>query len=135
MRQLCAFYVADELFGLDIAHVIRIIPAPPISTVPLASPMFRGLLHWRNQMIVVVNIHHALGLASPHDTTSGFLLLLESPQGLWGMIVDAVDDVINVTEDSAQTLAALPALVDCTYPVKQGVLMLLNYHVLTQWVE
>ncbi|MDQ6979236.1 MAG: chemotaxis protein CheW [Mariprofundaceae bacterium] len=135
MKQLCSFYIADELFALDLEHVLRVVPATSFTSVPLASEVVAGLFNWRNQIVLMLNIHSALGLPNPNDSADNLLLLIESPRGLLGIIVDAVDDVVNVSEHSAQTLAALPSLVACAYPVNQRFLMLLDYQQLVQLVE
>ena len=49
-QQFCTFYVGDQHFGLDVQRVLEVIRCQPMTPVPLAHPVVRGLINLRGQI-------------------------------------------------------------------------------------
>ncbi|MDE6182446.1 MAG: chemotaxis protein CheW, partial [Eubacteriales bacterium] len=50
------FIIEDEIFGIDIAHVMEIIPVPVITWVPENPEAIKGIINLRGSIIPVIDV-------------------------------------------------------------------------------
>jgi purine-binding chemotaxis protein CheW len=94
-RQVCSVRVGDTWFGVPIAHVLEILGKPPTQPVPLAPHFVGGLVHYRGEVLTAVSLRRVLGMdAAPHPED---VLVFESADGPFGLFVDAVGEVLQVS--------------------------------------
>jgi purine-binding chemotaxis protein CheW len=94
-QQVCSVQVGGTLFGIPIAHVLEILGKPATQPVPLAPAFVGGLVHYRGEVLTAVSLRRLLGMepaAAPED-----VLVFESPDGPFGLFVDSVGEVLNVS--------------------------------------
>jgi purine-binding chemotaxis protein CheW len=94
-QQVCSVRVGETLYGIPIAHVLEILGKPATQPVPLAPPFVGGLVHYRGEVLTAVSLRRLLGMepaAAPED-----VLVFESPDGPFGLFVDSVGEVLNVS--------------------------------------
>jgi purine-binding chemotaxis protein CheW len=94
-QQVCSVRVGDTLFGIPIAHVLEILGKPPTQPVPLAPPFVGGLVHYRGEVLTGVSLRRVLGM-EPAPARED-VLVFESPDGPFGLFVDSVGEVLNVS--------------------------------------
>lgn len=93
--QVCSVRVGATLYGVPIAHVLEILGKPATQPVPLAPWFVGGLVHYRGEVLTAVSMRRLLGMEAapaPED-----VLVFESPNGPFGLFVDAVGEVLNVS--------------------------------------
>jgi purine-binding chemotaxis protein CheW len=60
-RQMCTFYVNQQCYGIDVLQVREIVRSQPLTRVPLADPMVRGLMNLRGQIVTAIDMRRRLG--------------------------------------------------------------------------
>lgn len=95
--EMCSVRVGDTLFGLPISHILEIVGSARPQAVPLAPKFVGGLVHYRGDVLTTISLRHLLGLpASDHSQS---ILVLESPGGCFGVLVDSVCEVLTVVPE------------------------------------
>ena len=93
--EMCSVRLEEFLFGVPIAHILEIVGSASPQPVPLAPDFVGGLVHYRGDVLTAVSLRQLLGLPPlkrPQD-----ILVLESPDGCFGLVVDAVGEVLAVS--------------------------------------
>ncbi|HTX41963.1 MAG TPA: chemotaxis protein CheW [Acidobacteriaceae bacterium] len=93
--EVCSVRVEGTLFGIPIAHVLEILGKPALQPVPLAPYFIGGLVHYRGEVLAAVSLRRLLGLdpaPKPED-----VLVFESADGPFGLLVDSVGEVLHVS--------------------------------------
>lgn len=94
-QQVCSVRVGETLYGIPIAHVLEILGKPATQPVPLAPPFVGGLVHYRGEVLTAISLRRLLGMdpaPAPED-----VLVFESADGPFGLFVDSVGEVLNVS--------------------------------------
>jgi len=95
LLEVCSVRLDRTLFGVPIAHILEIVGAARPQTVPLAPGFVGGLVHYRGDVLTTVSLRQLLGLPplqKPQD-----VLVLEGASGCFGLLVDAVGEVLTVS--------------------------------------
>ena len=93
--EVCSVRIEGTLFGVPIAHVLEILGKPALQPVPLAPYFIGGLVHYRGEVLAAVSLRRLLGLdpaPKPED-----VLVFESADGPFGLLVDSVGEVLHVS--------------------------------------
>jgi purine-binding chemotaxis protein CheW len=98
MEQFCTFYLEKHFCGIEVRRVQEIVKFQPMTRVPLAASVIRGLINLRGQIITAVDMRQRLELGdfSPQDRPTNILVRAES--GIVSLMVDDVGDVLEVEE-------------------------------------
>ena len=95
MAEVCSVRLAETWFGVPITHILEIVGSARPQQVPLAPLYVGGLVHYRGDVLTTVSLRHLLGLP-PRDGAQD-ILVLESAGGCFGLLVDAVGEVLTVS--------------------------------------
>lgn len=98
--QLCTFQLGDLVLGLDVKRVQEVLRHQPMTHVPLASPMIRGLINLRGQIVLAIDLSFCLGLASKNPTGESMQVVIRSEDGAASLVVDGIRDIVQVQPDS-----------------------------------
>lgn len=98
--QLCTFTVEQLLFGVEVTSVQEVLRAQPMTRVPLARPMVRGLLNLRGQIVTAIDMRTYLGLPARVNGEPPMNVVLRTADGSISLLVDAIGDVIEVAQRS-----------------------------------
>ena len=93
--EVCSVRVADKWFGVPITHILEIVGAARPQPVPLAPAFVGGLVHYRGDVLTTVSLRHLLG--QPPTQSAQDILVLEATAGCFGLLVDAVGEVLTVS--------------------------------------
>ncbi|MGB0122213.1 MAG: chemotaxis protein CheW [Silvibacterium sp.] len=96
--EMCSVRAGETVFGAPIMRILEILGAPATQTVPLAPAYIGGLVHYRGEVLTAVSLRSLLGLPA-YDGASG-VLVFEGPSGYFGLLVDAVGEVITVLPEA-----------------------------------
>lgn len=96
--EMCSVRVGDLLLGIPISHILEIIGSARPQPVPLAPEFVGGLVHYRGDVLTTVSLRHLLGMA-PFALPQP-ILVLEKPGGCFGVLVDAVCEVMTVVPEA-----------------------------------
>jgi len=95
MAEVCSVRLGETWFGVPITHILEIIGAARPQPVPLAPDYVGGLVHYRGDVLTTVSLRQLLDLP-PKDGAQA-ILVLESEGGCFGLLVDAVGEVLTVS--------------------------------------
>jgi len=101
MQQLVVFSLGSEEYGLPITTVQEIIRYARPRTIPSAPPSVRGVINLRGKIIPVVDLKSRLGLDGG-DAEESKIVIVEAGDVTAGLIVDEVDEVITIDEDTLE---------------------------------
>ncbi len=93
--EVCSVRVEQRLFGMPITHILEIVGSARPQPVPLAPAFVGGLIHYRGDVLTTVSLRQVLGLP-PNDGAQD-ILVLESEGGCFGLLVDSVGEVLQVS--------------------------------------
>jgi len=94
LMEICSVRVSQALYGVPISHILEIVGQARPQPVPLAPGFVGGLVHYRGDVLTVVSLRHLLRLP-PFDGPQD-ILVIESPSGCYGLLVDSVGEVLTV---------------------------------------
>ena len=99
-NQMLTFVLGDETYGVDILRVQEIRGWSPVTRVPQSPPHVLGVLNLRGSIVPVVDLRMRLNLDRAEYTPVTVIIVLSIDSGHgrrdFGVVVDAVSDVINV---------------------------------------
>src|SRR5436309_12089744 len=96
--QFCTFYVAGHYFGLDVLRVQEIISFQEMTRVPLASPVVRGLINLRGQIVTALDLRRRLDLPDRPADQLPVNVVVQTDDGAVSLLVDEIGDVLSVPE-------------------------------------
>jgi len=129
-RKYCTFHLDGMLFGLDVEVAQEIVPAQPITRVPLAPSAVRGLINLRGQIITAIDLRRRLSLAD-RTSLAPTNIVIRDERNLLSMLVDDIGDVVEVDdaafEPAPETLAdGARELIRGAYKLDRGLLLVLD---------
>ena len=95
LMEMCTVRLGTTIFGVPITHILEIVGAARPQPVPLAPVFVGGLVHYRGDVLTTVSLRQLL--AMPPKEGRQDLLVLECEGGCFGLLVDAVGEVLTVS--------------------------------------
>ena len=118
---------SDLKLGVDVAYVVDILDSYELTYLPMVPDYVRGVFNLRGQIIPAMDMRLRLG--KPNDK-EGLLIVLDYNGIQLGIIVDAVDRIIDIDENEITTVRSQESqrFVSgrCTIPDQSGTLLVLN---------
>jgi purine-binding chemotaxis protein CheW len=97
--QLVSFSLAREEYGIEITKVQEIILLGEITRVPQTPDFIKGLINLRSTVIPVVDLRLRFGLPAAEPTDETRIMVVNVGGKTLGMIVDAVSEVLRISQD------------------------------------
>ncbi len=130
------FQLGQEYYGVEVLKIREIIRMIDITAVPQMPDYIKGVVNLRGKIIPVVDLRLKFGLTQIQSTerTCIVVVQLDSVSGVasrLGLIVDAVEEVVNITEEEIETTPNFGSSLDTEYfagmaKIKGSVKTLLN---------
>lgn len=95
--EMCSVRLGETLFGVPITHILEIVGGTRPQPVPLAPSFVGGLVHYRGDVLTTVSLRNLLNMPSIDKAQD--ILVLESPGGCFGLLVDSVGEVLTVSQE------------------------------------
>lgn len=132
-RQFCTFYVNHQFYGIDVLDVQEIVRNQPVTRVPLADPMVRGLMNLRGQIVTSIDMRRRLDLTDREAHVDPVNVVLKTEDGAVALLVDEIGDVLEVDEQQfeppPETLRGPSReLIQGAYKLPDRLLVILNPH-------
>lgn len=97
-RQYCTFYAGGMYFGIGVREVQEVLQYQDMVRVPLASPVVRGLINLRGQIVTAIDLRRRLGLPDRADDVDPMNVVVRTDDGAVSLLVDQIGDVVEVDE-------------------------------------
>ena len=102
LTEYVTFTTAGQLFGLPIERVQDVFKPARMTRVPMAGPEIAGVLNLRGRIVTVINLGKRLDLAPQGDATAAMAIGIESGSESFGLLVDAVGEVLKLSESDRE---------------------------------
>lgn len=97
-KQYCTFHLADLFFGVDVQEVQEVIRYQEMTPVPLASPVIRGLINLRGQIVTAIEMREQLEFEPRDPEKLPMNVVLRTEDGAVSLLVDEIGDVLEIEE-------------------------------------
>jgi purine-binding chemotaxis protein CheW len=101
-RELISFRIGDQEFCVDIMEVREIRGWTPATALPQAPAFVRGVINLRGAVLPIVDLGARLGLSAADPTARHVIIVAQVENQIVGLLVDAVSDILTVTDDMIQ---------------------------------
>jgi len=101
------FKLNKEGYAIDVMQVVEIIRLQSITPVPHMPPYFKGVINLRGKVIPVLDLRERFQMSNLETTDHTCIIVVQvmTPdrnQILAGLIVDEVEEVLTIPEDTVQ---------------------------------
>ena len=98
--QYIVVYIGNEHYGLDISYVDNIVRMCKITRVPKAPFHYIGIINLRGEVVPLMSLRRKMKLDDDVFTDLSRIIILKTDeQGLIGVVVDEVKEVIALSTD------------------------------------
>lgn len=103
-RQFCTFRIDSHLYGVDILDVKEINPVVEPIHIHHAPPEVIGFINIRGQIYLLLDLRLLLGFEPSTTDGASKVILFKSTVGEhFGILVDAIEDILSVNEDEIES--------------------------------
>jgi len=99
-QHLVVVRLDQERYGFAIEHVHEIIRMQEVTRIPRAPAFVEGVINLRGQVIPVLDLRRRFGLPAEERDGSTRIVVVEMHGNRVGVVVDAVLEVLRVSESS-----------------------------------
>lgn len=104
-RQYVVFKLGKEDYGLDIQKVTTIERIMPAARVPKTPDFIKGVINLRGEIVPVMDLRTKFGLPPVEETEETRIIILKFNDISFGIVVDEVDEVLQLTEESIENVS------------------------------
>ncbi|MGO9271392.1 MAG: chemotaxis protein CheW [Terriglobia bacterium] len=97
-QQFSTFLVDGLFFGVEVEKVQEVLRYQEMTRVPLASPVVRGLINLRGQIVTALDLRRRLDLSEHPAGQLPMNVVLHTDDGGVSLLVDEIGDVVEVDE-------------------------------------
>ena len=101
-RELIAFRIGDQEFCVNIMSVREIRGWTPATSMPHAPSYVLGIINLRGAVLPIVDLGARLGLTTSEPSARHVIMVVNVGGRTLGLLVEAVSDIINVSDDMVQ---------------------------------
>jgi purine-binding chemotaxis protein CheW len=95
-NQYCTFQLDNLFFGVEVQKVQEVIRYQEMTRVPLASPVVRGLINLRGQIVTAIDLRCRLELKPLPEGRLPMNVVVRTDDGPISLLVDEIGDVLEV---------------------------------------
>jgi len=88
-----------QQFGINVFKVQEVIQCPPLTKMPNANSVIRGVANMRGKTISVMDLAQAIGMRPVENYQDAFIVIAEYNRTTQGFLVSSVDRIINMNWD------------------------------------
>ena len=107
--------LADEEYGVDILAVREIRGWTPVTRIPQAPHYVLGVLNLRGAIVPVLDLRLRFGLTREEYGSTTVTVIVTVAGRNFGVVVDAVSDVLDVADDAIRPVPDMGTTVDTEY--------------------
>ena len=102
--ELLSVRIAAQEFAMDIRSIREIRGWITSTHLPHAPSYIKGMINLRGTVLVVIDLAERLGLPPQEPSAASVVVVVEAGDKTAGLLVDAVCDIITVTDDMRQAI-------------------------------
>ena len=101
-RELIAFCIGEQEFCVDIMSVREIRGWTQATPLPHAPSYVNGVINLRGAVLPIVDLAARLGFPRTVPTARSVIIVVRVELQLFGLLVDAVSDILTITDELLQ---------------------------------
>jgi purine-binding chemotaxis protein CheW len=101
-RELMAFRVGDQEFCVDVTKVREIRGWSPTTPLPHAPQAMLGVINLRGEVLPIIDLAARMGLTPTVPSSRHVIIVAETGDEVFGVLVDAVSEIFNVSDEEIQ---------------------------------
>lgn len=109
------FRLADEFYALDIQSVQEIVRMQTITAIPGADTWVEGITNLRGRVVPVIDLRRRCGVKANDHSPETRIVVVGSPAGMVGLIVDAVSEVMRIPSEQVELPSSIVSVPENTY--------------------
>lgn len=98
IRQFVSFAIGDEEYCIDIGYVREIKGWTKVTPLPNTPEYVLGVLNLRGVIVPIFDMRQRFGLGRTETTPLHVVIIVAIGRRVMGILVDAVSDILNVSE-------------------------------------
>lgn len=91
-----------QRFGINVFKVREVLKRPPLTRMPQAHPVVRGIANMRGQTIPILDLARAVGRPGLSMDDESFVIVTEYNRRVQGFMVSSVDRIVNLNWEQIQ---------------------------------
>jgi purine-binding chemotaxis protein CheW len=99
VQQLVKFHIADEVFGIEIKQIFKILKPQEIFKVPNTPPFIEGLINLRGKVLTIFNLRKRFNMPEKENDENTKILIVNHNDLLLGFTVDSVSEIVRVPDE------------------------------------
>ncbi|WP_419909609.1 chemotaxis protein CheW [Hoeflea sp.] len=114
-RELIAFRIEEQEFCVDIMSVREIRGWTPATALPHSPGYVLGVINLRGAVLPIVDLSSRLGMNASDPSARHVIIVAQVHQKVVGLLVDAVSDILTVTDDNIQPTPEVSSELDRSF--------------------
>ncbi len=114
-RELIAFRIGDQEFCVDIMSVREIRGWTPATALPHSPGFVLGVINLRGAVLPIIDLSARLGMADADPSARHVIIVTQVYDKLVGLLVDAVSDILTVTDENIQPTPEVSSELDKSF--------------------
>jgi purine-binding chemotaxis protein CheW len=102
MRELISFRIGAQEFCVDIMAIREIRGWTAATALPQSPSFVKGVINLRGAVLPIVDLASRLGFESTQANDRNVIIVAQIGEQVVGLLVDAVSDILTVTDDVIQ---------------------------------
>ncbi len=115
MLQQLTFTLAGEEYGVDILAVREIRGWSRVTRIPQTPEHLLGVLNLRGAIVPIMDLRLRFGLERESFGDNTVVIIVAVDERLFGIVVDAVSDVVDIDPVAIKPVPDMGAVVDTRY--------------------
>jgi len=106
-EEFLCFRLGDEEYGINIMEIKEIIKTRELTEVPRTPGFVDGVLSLRGVIVPVFTMRKRLGMSLEYDASQERIVIVRCGDGLHGLRVDRVTDVVKIAKTDREVTPAV----------------------------
>jgi len=119
-RELLAFTLGQEEYGIDILKVQEIRGYDAVTRIANAPEFIKGVVNLRGTIVPIVDMRIKFNLGTPTYDEFTVVIILNISGRVVGMVVDTVSDVITLRDDQIKPPPEMGRVLGTDYVIGLG---------------
>ena len=130
-QEFCTFTLDSHLYGVEVKQVQEVIRFQEMTSIPLSSPVVKGLINLRGQIVTAIDLRRRLGLDDRDPEDLPMNVVVRKDDEAVSFLVDEIGDVLEVDDAAferppATLRGAARELICGAYKLEEGLLLVLD---------
>jgi purine-binding chemotaxis protein CheW len=112
-RELISFRIGEQEFCVDIMAVREIRGWTPATPLPQSPSFINGVINLRGAVLPIMDLAARLGFATSVTSARSVIIVVKVGERMIGLLVDAVSDILMITDDMVQVAPDVACAASC----------------------